>query len=367
MSDKYNVLTAVATDSTLAAARGVPRARGVLSQLSMAMLLTLAVSACQTESDKSTPASSTASTQTETANSPNPESASNPTDSAANATPALATSPVKPMILLVQTDYLEYVIPKAVEKVCQDKKNCPSIQIEYLTSNQDWVNTVINDQIRLLAYNNAALDDAEDESIINGTEPSNSETTATSPASNPTTKASGQKIAEKSLIATLDNFAKAQLRDMPADSELRYSLEVSPQYLGHIGLTDGNDLELFEVNSYVYLGGAHGMPYTEYLLLDTQAKRRLTLDDLLLAKAKPKFEALAHDAFRTWVKSLDSDVQQHEEMWPFFLTDNVSLNDQGVVLKYQAYDIAAYAFGQPELVIPFAKLNGVLKPEYMLP
>ena len=34
---------------------------------------------------------------------------------------------------------------------------------------------------------------------------------------------------------------------------------VTPEYLGHV-----SDFELFEINTYVFTGGAHGMTYSEY-------------------------------------------------------------------------------------------------------
>lgn len=137
-------------------------------------------------------------------------------------------------------------------------------------------------------------------------------------------------------------------------------LLLQPHYLGHIG-----DLELFEVRSYLYLGGAHGMPYTEYVMLDSNNKRRLTLDNLLIAAAKPKFEVLVYDAYKNWIKDHSDDVAEYEKSWPFSMTDNVALSDQGVVLKYQSYAIAPYAYGQPELVIPYNKLAGILRPQYL--
>ena len=262
-----------------------------------------------------------------------------------NATGKPTTAPepavplAKPSSLIVSTEYYDYTLPAAVSNVCHIQGNCPETKIEYVSTNQPWITQMVNAQINTIAYDNANISQEQEK------------------------KSTENKISATALKAMLDKFTKTQLAELPEDSSLNYSLQVAPNYLGHMG-----NIELFELTSYVYLGGAHGMPYTEYLLLDAPAKKRLTLDDLLIntETAKPKFEALAHDAFKSWIKEMDSDVKEHEEMWPFFLTDNVSLNDKGVVLKYQAYDIAAYVYGQPELIIPYSELNGVIKPEYLL-
>lgn len=249
---------------------------------------------------------------------------------------ASAILPAQAATLIYSTDYLDYSLPEAVSTACLEKNNCPEVNIQYLASNHAWMNTIVNDLVNEIAT------DGRDMSA-------------------PAIERSKSKSKSAAAVKTsLDEFTQSQLDDLPADSMLHYSIDVQPDYLGHVG-----DLELFEVSSYLYLGGAHGMPYVEYVLLDSNNKRRLTLDNLLIASAKPKFEALAYGAYKNWVKDFTNDVAEYEKNWPFSMTDNVSLNDQGVVLKYQSYAIAPYASGQPELVIPYNKLAGILRPQYL--
>lgn len=47
------------------------------------------------------------------------------------------------------------------------------------------------------------------------------------------------------------------------------------------------------------------------------------------------------------------------------MTDNATLNNEGIALTYQPYEIAPYAFGMPTLTVPYAKLKGIIKPEYL--
>lgn len=238
---------------------------------------------------------------------------------------------------IAHTDYLDYQLPESISKICADKQSCPEIKIEYLKSNQDWVNTIVNDRINALIWSSTDV----------------GETVSKVPK--------GKNMNAKAIKAKLDGFAQAQIKELPADRQLNYSLDITPIYLGHAG-----DVEQVEITSYVFLGGAHGMPYTEYVMLDGSSKRRLHLDDLLMANKKPKFKALAYEAYKAWVKQMGNDnLKDYEKSWPFSLTDNAMLTDKGVVLKYQAYDIGPYAFGQPELLVPYAKLSGVIKPQYI--
>lgn len=308
-----------------------------VSRLTLGLVSALGLVACQNQT-------------VQTQEAPSPTTVETPQHSAQKATvqptttPASAAQLAKPSSLIVRTEYLDYTLPEAVSNTCDSQGNCPEIDIEYVSTNQPWVTEMVNAQINTIAYDNADISQDQEK------QDQDKQTVQ-------------KKISAAVLKAMLDKFTKAQLAELPEESSLNYSLQVAPHYLGHLG-----NIELFELTSYLYLGGAHGMPYTEYLLLDAQAKKRLTLDDLLIETdtAKAKFEALAHDAFKSWIKEMDGDIKEHEEMWPFFLTDNVSLNDNGVVLKYQAYDIGAYVYGQPELVIPYSQLNGVIKPEFLL-
>ena len=52
-------------------------------------------------------------------------------------------------------------------------------------------------------------------------------------------------------------------------------------------------------------------------------KKQITLEDMLQAGKKPRFKALAYDAYKTWVKTVDPDVSSYEKNWPF-QTDEIS-------------------------------------------
>ncbi len=150
--------------------------------------------------------------------------------------------------LISSTDYLEYELPKSVQDECLAKNNCPDIDIKYLKTNQNWIDTSVNARINNIAINS---------------KPSESKPTNNSDA--------------KSIKAAIDDFAKAQFVDVPEGSSWSYQLMVKPDYLGHVKLGQTEDFELFEINSYVFTGGAHGMPFSEYLIFDTNTKNQIKL------------------------------------------------------------------------------------------
>ena len=235
--------------------------------------------------------------------------------------------------LISHTEYLEYELPKKIEEKCSARDNCPEIEVKYLNTNHAWINTLTNARINHLVVNSKPTESA-------------SITKKSSPAE---------------VKAAIDSFVNSQFSDLPQDSVFVYNLIVKPEYLGHV-----NDFEMFEINSYVFTGGAHGMPYSEYLIFDQQRKKQIQLADMLQPNKKPRFKALAYDAYKKWVKTVDNDVKNYERNWPFTLSDNVTLTDKGVDIRYQHYSISPYAYGMPVLSIPYEKLGGIIKPRFIL-
>lgn len=117
-----------------------------------------------------------------------------------------------------------------------------------------------------------------------------------------------------------------------------------------------------------YTGAAHGMSATQYLNWSNQEQRPLTLDDLLEPRQKDRFIELQKQAHQQWLQKLDfaqDDPQQYLRQWPFQPTDNIAITDAGLLLKYQPYEIAPYAAGMPQMLIPYEALKGVLKRSYL--
>lgn len=233
--------------------------------------------------------------------------------------------------LISSTEYLDYQLPEKIQKICTERDNCPDIEVKYLKSNHSWIDNTVNARIDALVVNSKPSE-------------------------------SGARVVKTpdDVKAVLDEFVTSQFAEVPADSVFVYSLMVTPEYLGHV-----NDFELFEIHSYVFTGGAHGMPYSEYLIFDQQTKKPIQLADMLQPNKKSRFNALAYSAYKEWVKTVDEDVASYEKSWPFTLSDNVTLTDQGIDIRYQHYSIGPYAYGMPVLSIPYSQLQGVIKPQFL--
>lgn len=123
-------------------------------------------------------------------------------------------------------------------------------------------------------------------------------------------------------------------------------------------------LVIVELSSYLDTGGAHGMPGRGFITWSRAQHKALSLADMVMPGQESTFWLAAQEAHRGWMiaSKLDQDPE-FVKNWPFQRTDNIALASDAVVLKYNVYSIAPYAMGHIELKIPYARLNGVIRPE----
>lgn len=159
-----------------------------------------------------------------------------------------------------------------------------------------------------------------------------------------------------------NSFIKIDEELKALSSSHQISLMVKPKILQSKGV-----LATVVLNSSSYLGGAHGATAQRYYNFDLKNQKQVQLTDLLLPKQKANLDKLAHEAFKKWIvdSKLANNAAEYEEAWPFSVTDNFLLGEQGLILQYAEYEIGPYVVGLPRLVIPFDQLQGVLKPEYL--
>jgi hypothetical protein len=130
-------------------------------------------------------------------------------------------------------------------------------------------------------------------------------------------------------------------------------------------------LTVVELQASQYRTGmAHEITGSQFINWRNDLQKAVTLDGLLAPGARDAFDAALREAHARWLKTSPDareDPENFNRMWPFVASDNVALTDTGVVVKYQPYEIAPYSAGQPELLIPYARLRGILRPEYLPP
>ena len=114
---------------------------------------------------------------------------------------------------------------------------------------------------------------------------------------------------------------------------------------------------------YTYSGGAHGNMITEFLNFNPKTGSLLTTSTLF--ENKTGFTDLAEQLFRVENKIAPNENINSTGFWfdkdTFYLPDSIGFSESAVLLIYNQYEIASYADGPIELLIPLEKALPFLK------
>ncbi len=117
----------------------------------------------------------------------------------------------------------------------------------------------------------------------------------------------------------------------------------------------------YSINTYTYTGGAHGNDKIILLNFDASTGTILNQENLFLDSNKLKSVA---ESFFIKSQKESSDTFKMEDYFfgqEFQLPENMSYSDDGFLMLYNVYEIASYAQGYTEFVIPYDELEGILR------
>ncbi|WOE30488.1 MULTISPECIES: RsiV family protein [unclassified Acinetobacter] len=257
--------------------------------------------------------------------------------------------PEQNLQLIGETQKLELNLPP-----CKGS-NCPDISIERLSSNQPFIDKIIDQHIIELLQQ--ILPDSEMASASNVNVAVEAAASDAKQETIMTPKQSFEKqlIPFRNAMITYDQELKA------LNSSHTISIMIKPKILS----SDG-ELVTVVLNGSEYLGGAHGSSSQQYFNFSLKQKKLVTLKDIIEKNQLPALKEKAYQAFKAWIvdSQLAQDPQEYEQMWKFELSHNYYLTSQGLILQYAEYQIGPYVAGLPRLIIPYQALQGILKPQY---
>lgn len=173
-------------------------------------------------------------------------------------------------------------------------------------------------------------------------------------------------LIERALLAMAGAEAQTASLRAHADARLRAAPQGEETWLQAKLLDQHADLLVIELSSYLYSGGAHGMPGRGLINYSLGEQRALGLQDILRPGQQEAFWQAAGEAHLRWLRDqqLGSD-DAFRQQWPFQPTEHIALLRDRVLLKYDVYAIAPYAMGHPSLEIPYVRLRQILREEYL--
>ena len=130
---------------------------------------------------------------------------------------------------------------------------------------------------------------------------------------------------------------------------------------GSVSYEDKNVLTI-AMNSYLFTGGAHG--YTTRRFLNFDKRKGEEIENWELFKDQKHFKNFAETKFRIQenippnhpINSTGFMFEQDK----FYLPENIGFTAEGLVLLYNQYEVASYADGAIELVLPYPEIRNYL-------
>ncbi|MFT4033786.1 MAG: DUF3298 domain-containing protein [Siphonobacter sp.] len=161
-------------------------------------------------------------------------------------------------------------------------------------------------------------------------------------------------------VKGFDEFVNDQKKRFPNEPILggNWSTEVKARVIRQT-----SKIICLSVFSFNYSGGAH--PITNELYANyTPDGHRINLSDLLKPNYEKQLSTIAENVFRKQEGLKDGDSYAGKYFFPkdaFLLNNNFTIRKEGLLFRYNPYEIKAYAEGPTELLIPFQDIKIILK------
>lgn len=146
-----------------------------------------------------------------------------------------------------------------------------------------------------------------------------------------------------------------------AESSPGFALDISY----HTTFADKNLISVL-VWTYQYTGGAHGGSYSTTFNYDLQNGRMLNLSDLFQANSHygkvisnyctdALMKEIGAEADQEWLRTGTAPKAENYKSW--------NITPDGLQITFDAYQVAAYALGPQEVIVPYSALSAIIKPD----
>lgn len=163
----------------------------------------------------------------------------------------------------------------------------------------------------------------------------------------------------KTIPEAIENFIKTYRMDS-ADFP-----DMSAEYFAEINVSDSyssKELVSFQLEQFLYTGGAHGYQNIRFLNFDPQTGMEISTEELF--DNIEEFTVIVEKKFRNAHKILENESINSTgflfEDDVFYLPETIGFSEKNLILIYNQYDIASYADGPIELEIPTGEITNFL-------
>jgi len=157
------------------------------------------------------------------------------------------------------------------------------------------------------------------------------------------------------VVAFVDDW-RAEYRINQYELGMNWGLEVSDSILYF-----SDELLQYRIYRYEFKGGAHPSTSTSYHLLNLQTGNEYTQTDIFKPDAADEIRKLIiPKIFEYWNKPEDNQMKESINDYVWTPKTNFGVTPEGIIIGYSAYELGAYAFGSPEVMISYDQIQPFL-------
>lgn len=177
----------------------------------------------------------------------------------------------------------------------------------------------------------------------------------------------GNILYDSSSYASYEDFASAFINEYE-EVKSEFDEAFGWQYDGDVAVLR-NDPHLLAIrfDTYLYTGGAHGQSAIRYLNLDPETGNPITIQDFFRDSFEKSLNEIVRNAFMRQ-KGLESAEELEEHGFWFedenYFTDNITLLKDSLLLYFNQYEVAPYAYGPTRVTIPIDSIQHILAPAF---
>ena len=183
------------------------------------------------------------------------------------------------------------------------------------------------------------------------------------------------------ILDSIDRYYRADSTNLLSYAQEFLSMNGSEDFYSYsnyqqmgVARHDEHVVSLIALNS-LYSGGTHPNSAQTAYNLDIENRRILRLEDVILESGAGELAALVRAGVDEKFTMIDGGNGLFEDYGATIdnsmvygnMTAYWNLNDEGLVIFYNQYELGPYAAGIIKGVLPFDELAGILAPEYLPP
>lgn len=163
---------------------------------------------------------------------------------------------------------------------------------------------------------------------------------------------------------TIESFAQQFIDDYESDPNTFNSWEL--ELTADVDYSN-RDLLSLNVAEAGYTGGAHPFSGARYYVLDLKSGDTVSLTQLLNTEFQTELNVMGEKAFRE-ARALPSGTSLEDEgFWfennTFQVNDNFGVREEGLVFLFNPYEVAPYAMGPTEYLVPYEDIKHLIDPK----